>query len=71
MELGPDARAGAEHQQPYRLATIAQREHEQTGASILTAFRFAHHRPAAVIDLAFFSWGGEDHRPCLRLLGST
>ncbi len=44
---------------------IAQRKHEQTGASILAALRFAHHRPAAVIDLTLFSWSGEDHRPRL------
>src|SRR5437660_12886459 len=71
MELGPDARTGSEHQQPYRFATIAQRKHEQAGASILTAWRFAHHRPAAVIDLTLFSWSGEDHRPRLWYLGSA
>ena len=71
MELGPDARTGSEHQQPYRFATIAQRKHEQTGASVLTALRFAYHRPAAVIDLAFFSWSGENHRPRLWYLGSA
>src|SRR2546428_1252866 len=69
MELGPEARTGSEHQQPYRFATIAQRKHEQAGASILTAWRFAHHRPAAVIDLTLFSWSGEDHRPRLWLPG--
>src|SRR2546423_5994393 len=71
MELGPDARTGSEHQQPYCLAAIAQRKHEQTGASVLTAWGFAHHRPAAVIDLAFFSRGGKDHRPRLWYLGSA
>src|SRR5947208_16902835 len=71
MELGPDARTGSENQQPYRFATIAQRKHEQAGASILTAWRFAHHRPAAVIDLTLFSWSGEDHRPRLWYLGSA
>ena len=71
MELGPDARTGSERQQPYCLAAIAQREHEQTGASILAALRFAYHRPAAVIDLTLFSWSGEDHRPRLWYLGST
>ena len=64
-------RAGAENQQPYRFATIAQREHEQTGASILAALRFAYHRSAAIIDLTLFSWSGEDHRPCWRYLGSA
>ena len=71
MELGPDARTGSEHQQPHCLAAIAQRKHEQTGASVLTALRFAYHRPAAVIDLAFFSWSGENHRPRLWYLGSA
>ena len=71
VELGPDARAGTEHQQPYRLAAIAQREHEQTGAAVLAAVRLAHHRPAAVIDLTLFSWSGEDHRPRLWYLGSA
>src|SRR5437016_8313051 len=71
MEFGPDPHTGTEHQQPYRFATIAQREHEQTGASILTALRFAYHRPAAVIDLAFFSRGGENHRPRLCYLSSA
>src|SRR5438128_7999030 len=71
MELGPDARTGSEHQQPYCLAAIAQRKHEQTGASVLAALRFAHHRPAAVIDLTLFSRSGEDHRPRLWYLGSA
>ncbi len=71
VELGPDARAGAENQQPYRFATIAQREHEQTGASILAALGFAYHRPAAIIDLTLFSGRGEDHRPRWWYLGSA
>ena len=71
MELRPDARTGTEHQEPYCLAAIAQRKHEQTGASILGALRFAHHRPAAVIDLTLFSWSGEDHPPRLWYLGSA
>src|SRR5215471_15956494 len=71
MELSPDASTGSEHQQPYCLAAIAQRKHEQTGASVLAAFRLAHHGPAAVVDLAFFSRGSEDHRSRLRKLGAA
>ena len=71
MELGPDARTGSERQQPYCLAAIAQGEHEQTGASILAALRFAYHRPAAIVDLTLFSWSGVDHRPCWQYLGSA
>src|SRR5260370_1350927 len=71
MELCPDARTGSENQQPYRFAAIAQSEDEQAGASILAALRFAHHRPATVIDLAFFSGSGEDHRPRWWYLGSA
>jgi hypothetical protein len=29
----------------YRFATVAQREHERTGASVIAALRLAHHRP--------------------------
>src|SRR6266576_4068011 len=71
VQFGPDTCAGAERQQPYCLATIAQRKHEQTGASILAALRFAYHRPAAVINLTLLSCSSEDHRPCLWYLGST
>jgi hypothetical protein len=71
VELGPDARTGSERQQPYCLAAIAQREHEQSGASILAALRFADHRPAAIIDLTLFSWSGVDHCPCWPYLGSA
>src|SRR6266481_9308459 len=70
VQFGPDARAGTERQQPYCLAAIAQREHEQTGASILAAIRFAYHRPAAIINLSLFSRSGEDHRPGLWYSGS-
>src|ERR1700746_2666671 len=63
VELGPDARTGSERQQPYCLAAIAQREHEQSGASILAVLRVAYHRPAAIIDLTLFSLSAVDHRP--------
>jgi hypothetical protein len=71
VELGPEARTGSERQQPYCLAAIAQREHEQSGASILAALRVAYHRPAAIIDLPLFSWSAVDHRPCWPYWGSA
>ena len=33
VQLGPDARAGAEAEQAYRLATVAERQHKQSRAS--------------------------------------
>src|SRR5215475_10273403 len=71
MQLGPDARTGVKRQQAYRLAAVAQRQHEQPRAPILTALRVAHHGPATIIDLGFFSWCGEDDRSRLWRLGST
>ena len=66
MQLGPDARTGAEGQQAYGLAAVAERQHEQTRASIFTRLRIAHHRAGAVIDLRLFSGRGDDHRSRLR-----
>jgi hypothetical protein len=57
MQLGPDLRTGAEHQQPDRLATAAQGQHEQPRAPVLASLRVAHHRPVAVIDLSLFLMG--------------
>ena len=68
MELGPDARAGTEYQQPYRLATVAERHHEQPRAAVLAALGFADHGASAVIDLCFFARSGDDHRPRLQHL---
>src|SRR5689334_99105 len=34
VQLGPDARAGAESQQAYGLAAVPERQHEQSCASI-------------------------------------
>ncbi len=58
MQLGPDARTGAERQQTNRLAAAAQRHHEQPGAPILAGFGIAHHRARAVIDLRFLAGSG-------------
>jgi hypothetical protein len=44
VQLGPDARTGAEGQQTNRLAAAAQHHHEQPGASVLAALGIAHHR---------------------------
>jgi len=68
MELGPDARAGSEYQQPYRLATVAERHHEQPRAAVLAALGIADHWASAVIDLCFFARSGDDHRPRLQHL---
>ncbi len=45
VQLGPDARTGAESQQANRLAAAAQRHHEQPGAPILAALGIAHQGP--------------------------
>ena len=71
VQLGPDARAGAEGQQAYRLAAVAERQHEQSCASIFAGLRIADHRAGAVIDLGFFSGRGDDHRARLRCLVSA
>jgi hypothetical protein len=55
MQLGPYSRTRTENQQPNRFATVAQHHHEQPRAPILAAVRIAHHRPGAVINLAFFT----------------
>ena len=66
MQFGPDARAGAEHQQPNRFAAVAQRQHEQPRAPVLAGLRIAHHRAGAVIDLRFFAGRGLDHHAGFR-----
>ena len=71
VQLGPDARTGAEGQQAYRLAAAAQRQHEQSCASILAGLRIADHRAVAVIDLGLFSRRGDDHGARLRWLVSA
>jgi len=37
VQLSPDARAGAEHQQPDGFSAVAQRHHEQPRAPVLAA----------------------------------
>src|ERR1700680_1045494 len=51
MQLGPDLRTGAEHQQANRLAAVTQRHHEQPRAPVLAAVRIPDHGAGAVIDL--------------------
>ncbi len=66
MQLGPDARAGAEGQQAYGLAAVPERQHEQSRASVFARLRIADHRAGAVIDLGFFTRGGNNHRARLQ-----
>jgi hypothetical protein len=60
VQFGPELCAGTERQQTYRLATAAQRHHEQPRAPILAALGIAHHRAGAVIDLCFLAGCGDD-----------
>jgi hypothetical protein len=66
VQLGPDSRAGAEHQQPHRFSTVPQRQNEQPRVPILAALRIAHHGARAVIDLRFFAGRRLDHHPSFR-----
>src|SRR5579864_4332345 len=66
MQFGPDLRAGSEHQQANRLATVTESQHEQPRAAVLTAVRVAHHRASAVVDLKFFA--GCSFDDCARFL---
>ena len=70
VQFGPDLRAGTEGQQANRLATAAQRHHEQPGTPVLAALGIAHHRAGAVIDLRLLAGCGDDHDAGLRHLGS-
>src|SRR6266852_4505348 len=54
VQLGPDARAGAESQQAYGLAAVPERQHEQSCTSIFARLRIADHRAGAIIDLGLF-----------------
>ena len=60
MEFGPDACTRTPGQQAYGFAAVAESQHEQPRPAILATLRIAHHRTTAVIDLRFFSHGGED-----------
>jgi len=66
LQLGPDAGAGTEAQQPNRFAAVAQRQNEHPGTAVLAALRVAHHRAAAVIDLRLFAGCGCDDHPRFR-----
>ena len=57
MQLGPDLRAGVEHQETNRLAAVAKGQHEQTHAPVLAAVGIADHGTGAVIDLGLFPRG--------------
>jgi hypothetical protein len=61
VELGPDLRARAPHQQPHRLARAVQGQDEEPRASVLPRTSVADHRTAvAVVNLAFFAGCGRD-----------
>ncbi len=60
MEFRPDACTRTPSQQAYGFAAVAQGQHEQSRPAIFATLRVAHHRATAVIDLRFFSCGGED-----------
>src|SRR5713226_8160713 len=55
VQLSPDARAGAEGEQTYRLAAASECQHEQSCASVFAGLRIADHGPGAVIDLGLFT----------------
>src|ERR1019366_5516697 len=71
VQLGPDARAGAEGQQTNRLAAAAQRHHEQPGAPVLAALGIAHHGTGTVINLRLLAGRGDDDDASFRGLGSA
>jgi hypothetical protein len=54
-QFGPDPRARTERQQSNRFATVAQSQHEQSRAPVSATVGVAHHRPGAVIYLAFLA----------------
>jgi len=55
VKLCPHLCARAPHQETHALARVAQRQHEQPGPPVLARVRITHHRPLAVVDLAFLS----------------
>src|SRR6266853_1624330 len=55
----------------FSAASITERHHEQSCASILAALRVTDHGAGAVIDLRFFSGNGEDDSNGLGQLGSA
>src|SRR6516162_2123194 len=71
MEFGPDARTRPPRQQTNAFAAVSQGQHEQPGPPVLPGLRVADQGAAAVIDLGFFPWLGEDDPRCLGQLGTT
>src|SRR5579862_8689504 len=61
MQFRPDLGTGMEYQQTHRFATVAQRQHEQAGTTILPAVRVAHQGTGPVVDLGFLTGGGLNH----------
>ena len=62
VELGPDLRARARHEQPHRLPRVAERHHEEPRPSVLARAWVPDHRSvAAVVDLRFLARRGRDH----------
>jgi hypothetical protein len=66
MQFHPDARTGAKGEQAYRLAAVAERQHEQPRALIAAAGRVADHRAAAVVHLRLFAGRRLDHHTGFR-----
>src|SRR5512146_742449 len=71
MQLRPYPRTRSEGQQPNTFATAAQRQYEQSRATVLARIRIAHHRSGAVIHLALFARPRLDDRPSLSRHRST
>ncbi len=71
MQLGPHPRTRFEDQQTNTLATATQRQHEQPRAPILSAVGIAHHRPGAIINLAFLTRPRLDDDSRFRRCGSA
>jgi hypothetical protein len=60
VQLGPDLRTGAEHEQPNRFTAVTECQYEQPRPAVLAALRVADHRAFAVIDLRLFARCGFD-----------
>ena len=60
-----------EYQQAHRFATVAQREHEQAGTTVLSGAGVAHQGAGPVVDLGFFTGGGLNHCAGFRGLLAT
>jgi hypothetical protein len=72
VEFGPDARTGLKRQKTYRLAAIAQGQHEEPRASIFSRPLIADHGAfVSVIDLRFFAHRRADHSSGLSWLVSA